>query len=164
MFAGLLGGSRVPYNAARDKLFLPWFGRLHPRLHFPTAGLYAMGVITAIGTLFTLTDVISMLTAVFVLVQSIAQIVALTVLRRRQPNLPRPYKMWLYPLPSLVALAGWVYIYKSAGGRQIVLSICWLAAGTIAYLIWARLERIWPFGPTEIKETFAEPTEPAEPA
>jgi amino acid transporter len=159
VFAGLLGGSRVPYNAARDKLFLPWFARLHPRLHFPTAGLYAMGVVTAIGTLFTLTDVISALTAVFVLVQSVAQIVALTVLRRRQPDLPRPYKMWLYPLPSLVALAGWIYIYKSAGTQQIVLSICWLAAGTIAYLIWARMEGTWPFGPKEIRETFTEPTE-----
>lgn len=94
----------------------------------------------------------------FVLVQSVGQIVALTVLRRRQPNLPRPYKMWLYPLPSLVALAGWVYIYKSAGGQQIVLSICWLAAGTIAYLIWARVEHTWPFGPKEIKESFVEPT------
>ncbi|MEU6749562.1 APC family permease [Spirillospora sp. NPDC046719] len=157
VFAGLLGGSRVPYNAARDKLFLPWFARMHPRLKFPTFGLYAMGVITALGSLFTLTDVISMLTAVFVLVQSVAQIVALTVLRRRQPDLPRPYRMWLYPLPSLVALAGWIYIYKSAGTRPIVLSLVWLAAGVVAYLVWARLERIWPFGPKEISEPFAEP-------
>lgn len=157
VFAGLLGGSRVPYNAARDKLFLPWFARMHPRLKFPTFGLYAMGVITALGSLFTLTDVISMLTAVFVLVQSVAQIVALTVLRRRQPDLPRPYRMWLYPLPSLVALAGWIYIYKSAGTRPIVLSLIWLAAGVVAYLVWARLERIWPFGPKEISEPFAEP-------
>ncbi|KAB2387985.1 APC family permease [Actinomadura montaniterrae] len=157
VFAGLLGGSRVPYNAARDKLFLPWFARLHPRLKFPTFGLYAMGVITAIGSLFTLTDVISMLTAVFVLVQSVAQVVALTVLRRRQPDLPRPYRMWLYPLPSLVALAGWIYIYKSAGTKPIVLSLVWLAAGVVAYLVWARLERIWPFGPKEISEPFTEP-------
>lgn len=156
VFAGLLGGSRVPYNAARDKLFLPWFGRLHPRLHFPTAGLYAMGVITAVGSLFTLTDVISMLTAVFVLIQAIAQIVALTVLRRRQPNLRRPYRMWLYPLPSVVALIGWVYIYRSAGTKPILLSLAWLAAGAVAFLIWARAERTWPFGPKEIREPFLE--------
>jgi amino acid transporter len=154
VFAGLLGGSRVPYNAARDKVFLSWFGRLHPRLHFPTAGLFAMGIITAVGSLFTLTDVISMLTAVFVLIQSVAQIVALTVLRRRQPGLPRPYRMWLYPLPSIVALAGWVYIYKSAGTKPILLSLAWLAAGIVAFLIWARAERTWPFGPKEIKESF----------
>ncbi|MFB9835704.1 APC family permease [Actinoallomurus acaciae] len=154
VFAGLLGGSRVPYNAARDKVFLSWFGRLHPRLHFPTAGLFAMGIITAIGSLFTLTDVISMLTAVFVLIQSVAQIVAVTVLRRRQPDLPRPYKMWLYPLPSIVALVGWLYIYKSAGTKPILLSIAWLAVGVAAFLVWARAERTWPFGPKEIKESF----------
>jgi amino acid transporter len=156
VFAGLLGGSRVPYNAARDKVFLPWFGRLHPRLHFPTVGLYAMGVVTAIGSLFTLTDVISMLTAVFVLVQSVAQIVAVIVLRIRRPDLPRPYKMWLYPLPSLVALAGWIYIYQAVGLKQILLSVAWLAAGVIAYLAWARVERAWPFGHEELHESFAE--------
>ncbi|WP_329256279.1 APC family permease [Actinoallomurus sp. NBC_01490] len=154
VFAGLLGGSRVPYNAARDKVFLSWFGRLHPRLNFPTAGLFAMGIITALGSLFTLTDVISMLTAVFVLIQSVAQIVAVTVLRRRQPTLPRPYRMWLYPLPGIIALIGWLYIYKSAGSRPIELSIAWLAAGVAAFLIWARAERTWPFGPKEIKESF----------
>lgn len=163
VFAGLLGGSRVPYNAARDKLFLPWFGRLHPRLHFPTAGLFAMGVITAVGSLFTLTDVIAMLTAAFVLIQSIAQIAALTVLRRRQPNLPRPYKMWLYPLPSIVALVGWVYIYESTKIKPILLSLAWLAAGVVAYVIWARAENTWPFGPKEIRESFRENPEGAAP-
>src|SRR5262249_58715514 len=113
-----------------------------------------MGLVTAVGTLFRLTDVISMLTAVFVLVQAVAQIVALTVLRRRQPNLPRPYKMWLYPLPSVIALAGWLYIYKSAGTEPIALSLAWLTAGAAAFLIWARAERIWPFGPKEIRESF----------
>jgi amino acid transporter len=162
VLAGLLGGSRVPYNAARDKVFLSWFGRLHPRLHFPTAGLFAMGIITAVGSLFTLTDVISMLTAVFVLIQSVAQIVAVTALRRRQPNLPRPYRMWLYPLPSIVALVGWIYIYKSAGTQPILLSLAWLASGVVAFLIWARAERTWPFGPKEIQESFVE--SPAEAA
>jgi amino acid transporter len=161
IFAGLLGGSRVPYNAARDKVFLSWFGRLHPRLLFPTAGLYAMGLITAVGSLFTLTDVISMLTAVFVLIQSVAQIVALTVLRRRQPSLPRPYKMWLYPVPSVIALIGWLYIYKSAGTKPILLSLAWLVAGGVAFLIWARTERTWPFGPKQIRESFRESAEEA---
>lgn len=163
VLAGLLGGSRVPYNAAKDRLFLPWFGHLHPRLHFPTAGLYAMGVITAIGSLFTLTDVISMLTAVFVLIQSVAQVVALTVLRRRQPNLPRPYKMSLYPLPSVIALVGWIYIYKSAGTKPILLSLAWLVAGAVAFLIWARAENTWPFGPKEIRESFLHSAEEAAP-
>ena len=152
--AGLLGGSRVPFNAAKDRLFFSVFGRLHPKLNFPHVALIAMSVVAAAGTLFTLTDVINMLTAVGVLVQSIAQIVAVTVLRKRQPHLRRPYRMALYPLPSLVALAGWVYVYWSSGTRAIVLSLVWIAAGGLAFLGWANLERTWPFGRKEIREEY----------
>jgi amino acid transporter len=155
VFAGLLGGSRVPYEAARDKLFLPWFGRLHPRLNFPTVGLLTMGVITALGSLLTLTDVINMALAVLVIVQSIAQVAAIVVLRRRQPGLKRPYRQWLYPVPTIIALVGWVYIFYSATPLSQWLTLVWIAVGVLAYLVWARLERTWPFGPKEINEAFA---------
>ena len=154
VFAGLLGGSRVPYEAARDRLFLPWFGRLHPRLGLPTAGLFTMGVIAAVGSLFALHDVIAALTAVFVLVQSVAQVAALTVLRGRQPTLPRPYRQWLYPVPSIVALVGWVFVYNASGAMAILGSLAWLAAGMVAFLGWARIERTWPFGAKDIHEEF----------
>src|SRR5439155_27322179 len=143
-----------PFEAARDKLFLPVFGRLHARLRFPTFGLLAMGVITAIGSLFTLTDVINMALAVLVIIQSIAQVAAIIVLRRRQPNLKRPYRQWLYPVPTLVALVGWVYIYVSATWLSIILSVCWIVLGALAFLIWAKVERTWPFGDKGIKESF----------
>jgi amino acid transporter len=155
IFAGLLGGSRVPYNAARDGLFFRPFGRLHPRHHFPHVALLVMGLVTAAGSFFSL--VISVLLAVFVIVQAIAQVVALTVLRRRQPDLPRPYRQWLYPLPSLLALVGWGYVYVSSGHTPIVFSIVILAAGVVAFLIWARAEREWPFGPKHIHEDFRRP-------
>jgi amino acid transporter len=155
IFAGLLGGSRVPYNAARDGLFFRPFGRLHPRHHFPHVALLVMGLITAIGSFFSLTTVISVLLAVFVIVQAIAQVVALTVLRRRQPGLKRPYRQWLYPIPSLLALAGWIYVYKSSGHTPIIFSLVVLAAGIVAFLIWAKAERQWPFGPKHIHEEFA---------
>ena len=177
IFTGLLGGSRVPFNAARDKLFLPIFGRLHPRLEIPHVAILVMGLLTAIGSLFKLNAVIDMLTAVTILIQAIAQIVALTVLRRRQPNMQRPYRMLWYPLPSLIALCGWIYIYISAGWPMLLdpssvqklhgtaylrtlilspgaLSIVWLALGTVAFLCWARQEKTWPFGANEIAHDF----------
>ncbi|GHF87837.1 amino acid transporter [Amycolatopsis bartoniae] len=155
VFAGLLGGSRVPYEAARDKLFLPWFAKLHPRLNFPTVGLLAMGVITAIGSLFTLTDVINMALAVLVIVQSVAQVAAIVVLRRRQPNLRRPYRQWLYPVPTVLALVGWGYIFYSASPLSKWLTLAWVVVGVVAYLIWAKVERTWPFGEKEIREAYA---------
>ncbi len=110
-----------------------------------------MAAITAIGCFFTLIDVINVLTAVFVLVQAVAQIAALTVLRRRQPTLERPYRMVLYPLPSLVAGVGWLYVYACSGRGAILLSLGWIGAGVIAFAVWARVERTWPFGPKEIR-------------
>jgi amino acid transporter len=154
VFAGLLGGSRLPFNAARDRVFFRVFGRLHPKHDFPHVALLVLGLITAAGSFFSLTTVINLLLAVTVLVQSVAQIVALTVLRRRQPTLRRPYKQWLYPLPSLVALAGWAYVYASATGVSLIGSVVWIGAGVIAYVIWARLNRAWPFAPPEIREEY----------
>jgi fructoselysine transporter len=81
--------------------------------------------------------------------------VALTVLRRREPGLRRPYRQWLYPLPSLAALAGWIYVYFSAGRVPIELSILWVAAGVVAFLVWSRVTRVWPFGPKESREAGA---------
>jgi amino acid transporter len=155
VFAGLLGGSRVPFEAARDKVFLSMFGKLHPKLNLPTAGVLTMGAITIIGSLFTLTDVINAAVATLVIIQSLAQVAAIWTLRRRQPNLKRPYRQWLYPLPTLLALVGWVYIYVSATPLSIGLSLGWIALGALAYLVYAKAENTWPFGPKEIKEAFA---------
>ncbi|MCU9951938.1 APC family permease [Burkholderia sp. BKH01] len=156
VFAGLLGGSRVPFHAARDGVFLSAFGRLHPQHNFPHVALLVMGVVTAAGTFFDLTTVINMLVAVAVLLQSVAQIAALTVLRRRQPALHRPYRQWLYPVPSLVALVGWLYVFYATDRLSQIMSTIWVALGLIAFLIWARVARQWPFGPKHVREVFLE--------
>jgi amino acid transporter len=162
--AGLLGASRIPYNAAKDKLFFRSFARLHPRLHFPHVGLLVMGIITAVASFFPLDQVINMMTAAIVLIQGVAQVAALTVLRRRQPRLPRPYRQALYPLPSLIAMAGWCYAYYKSGKPMIELSLVWLGLGVVAFLVWAWFERTWPFGPIEIREEFVEEIRPPGPA
>jgi len=156
VFTGLLGGSRVPFNAANDGLFLAPFGRLHPRLNFPHVAVVVMCVITAIGTFFNLGDVINMLVALMVLVQCIGQIAALTVLRRRQPGLRRPYRMLWYPVPSVLALIGWSYAYFASGWPTIRWSLIMLAGGVAAFIAWAAAEKTWPFGPRRIREEFLE--------
>ncbi|MGW4243440.1 APC family permease [Nocardia sp. NPDC004722] len=176
VFTGLLGGSRVPFDAARDGVFFKSFGRLHPRHEFPMLGLIVMGVITAAGFVFArhvgtsathppLAVLISLLTTVMVIVQAFAQIAAVAVLRRRQPNLARPYKMLLYPLPMIVAGIGWAVIYGYAdkanpGVHPIEWSLAWTALGLVAFLGWSRLEKTWPFGPKQIREEYLDP-EPA---
>jgi amino acid transporter len=150
--AGLLGGSRVPFNAARDGAFFAFFGRLHPKLGIPHIALIVMGAITAIGSFLTLPVLISMLVAVGILLQGIAQVVALSVLRRRQPGLHRPYRQWLYPVPSIIAVLGWIYVYVSAGFLPIALSLAWIAVGCVCFVIWAKINKAWPFAPVVIDE------------
>ncbi|MFG2914394.1 APC family permease [Kitasatospora sp. NPDC048298] len=172
VFAGLLGGSRVPYDAARDGMFFRSFARLHPRHGFPVLGLVAMGTVTAAGFLFArhvgssaahppLSVLIALLTSVMVIVQALAQIAAVTVLRKRQPDLARPYKMVLYPLPSILAAVGWLVIYGYAdkandGVHPIEWSLAWVGLGGLAYLVWSKVEGAWPFGPREIREEYLE--------
>jgi len=154
VFTGLLGGSRLPYNAARDGLFFRPFAQLHPTLHFPYVSLLAMGLITAIACFFSLSTILSALIAISVVVQFIGQIGALTLLRLKQPDLERPYRQWLYPLPSLLAAVGWMYVFVSSGRSAITLAIVWTVAGIVAYLVWSRFEHVWPFGKKEIREVF----------
>ncbi|MEO6798996.1 MAG: APC family permease [Rhodanobacter sp.] len=156
VFAGLLGGSRVPFQAAHEKVFLSVFGKLHARHGFPHVALLTMGVITAIGTFFDLAEVINMLLAATIIVQFIAQIAALVVLRKRQPELHRPYRQWLYPVPCVIALVGWIYVYVSASTLSLILSGIWIVAGLVVFAIWARVNRSWPFAPVEIREAYLE--------
>lgn len=162
-FVGLLAGSRVPYEAARDGVFIKAFARLHPTKDFPVLGAITMAVVTAVGFLIgrntSITVLIQLLTTVMVIVQSLGQVAAMVVLRRRQPGLHRPYRMWLYPVPLIVAAIGWigVYLYADAnapGLHPIELSLAWVAVGVIAFLVWARAQHIWPFGPKDVEERY----------
>ena len=178
VFTGLLGGSRVPFDAAHDGVFFKSFGRLHQKHHFPILGLLAMGVVTTAGFLLArhvgssaahppLAILITLLTTVMIIIQSFSQIAAVIVLRRRQPNLKRPYHMFLYPVPLIVAGIGWAVIYGYAdkanpGVHPIEWSIGWVALGVIAYLLWSKAEKTWPFGPKLIREEYAEKVEPVE--
>ncbi|WP_053957980.1 APC family permease [Sulfobacillus thermosulfidooxidans] len=156
VYTGLLGGSRLPYNAARDKLFFKSFGVLHPRLKFPYISLLVMGGFTAIFSFFSLSAIINALMAISIVVQFIGQVIALTLLRIKQPELHRPFRQWLYPLPSLVAFIGWIYVFVSSGWPAIRLALIWTVLGLIAFVVWAYYERVWPFHPLkdEVKEMY----------
>ncbi|MGZ6372493.1 MAG: APC family permease, partial [Candidatus Limnocylindria bacterium] len=154
VYTGLLGASRLPFNAARDGVFFRPFARLHPTLKFPHISLLVMGAVCAVACFFTLSTVINGLIALAIWVQFIGQIAAVTILRRKQPGLVRPYRQWLYPLPSLIALVGWIYIFKSSGWSAIRLALGWTILGLVAFLIWARRNHVWPFGSKQIVEEF----------
>ena len=111
----LLAYSRVPYAAALDGYFWKPFARLHPTGNFPYVSLLVIGGLAIAGGMLSLDWVVSALLTARILVQFIAQIAAVEVLRRSRPDVPRPFRMWLYPLPSVLALAGWIYVFVTSG-------------------------------------------------
>ena len=77
--------------------------------------------------------------------RDIAQVFAVTLIRRTRPDIVLPFKMWLYPLPSIIALAGWIYILSTNGLKFILLGIALMALGVAAYFWHAYVKREWPF-------------------
>jgi amino acid transporter len=139
----LLGASRVPYAAARDGDFLAPFARLHPVKRFPHISLVTLGLLALPCTLFPLDAVINALTAGVVLVAGVGGNVAVLVLRRRAE--PAPFRLPLYPLPVLVALASWLFLFWSSGPVAMALGVAMLAVGAVIFLVHARVARAWPF-------------------
>src|SRR5215210_766672 len=152
VFSLLLGYSRVPFAAARDGNYFRVFARVHPRHRFPYVSLLVMGGVAALFCFFRLADVIAALVVIRIIVQFLAQTVGVIVLRVRRPDLPRPFRMWLYPLPSLVAFVGFVYVLfmRPNFRKEVNYALVLILVGLIIYFVRARARREWPFGATAV--------------
>jgi amino acid transporter len=132
LFAMTLGYSRILYAAAKNGDFFSLFAALHPTRGYPWAALALLSVTTAFFCFFPLATVIQGAVTVRIVIQFIGQIFALHVLRR-QGTRPLPFRMWLYPLPSLVALTGWLFLLASSAGYLLILLIVVYGSGLMAY-------------------------------
>lgn len=144
----LLGYSRIPYAAAQDGCFFKAFGKLHPEKEFPHLSLLVLGALSIACGFLDLNTVLTALVTMRILVQFIGQIVAVIWLRRTKPNMPRPFKMWLYPLPAVLALVGWSFLFLTSGTTLILFSLSIIALGCAAFLGWSKICGTWPFAVT----------------
>jgi basic amino acid/polyamine antiporter, APA family len=151
VFSLLLGYSRVPYAAARDGNYFRAFGRLHPERRFPVTSLLALGGAAMLFCFLRLADVIAALVVIRIMLQFIVQAVGVMVLRKRQPDMPRPFRMWLYPVPALLAIAGFTFILVARKNflREIRYALAILILGVVIYLLRASKRREWPFSSAE---------------
>ena len=154
VFALLLGYSRIPYAAAREGYFFKPFGRLHPTKSFPHVALLVVGGISILSSFFPLDVVIDALIATRILVQFIGQIAGVVLLRRRAPDMPRPFHIWMYPVPVIVALAGWLFIFSTTGVHVVLFGFGVLALGVLCFLVWSFRLRQWPFKINSQPSTF----------
>jgi amino acid transporter len=144
-FAALLGYSRVPYGAARYGHFFGALARVHPIHRIPHVALLLVGGLTLFWSFFDLQNVITALIVTRILEQFVGQILGVMLWRHREPNRPRPYRIWLYPLPCFLALAGWLYLYASAGALFIILGLATLTVGAAVFVAWSWSTHRWPF-------------------
>jgi APA family basic amino acid/polyamine antiporter len=153
VFALLLGYSRVPYAAALDGNYFRIFARLHPREGFPNVSLLALGAVATVFCFFDLSHVIAALVAIRIILQFLLQHVGVVLLRIREPDRPRPFRMWLYPLPPILAAAGFLFILISRrdAGREVGYGAAIAVSGCLLYFIRARYRREWPFAGAPIK-------------
>lgn len=145
VFSLLLGYSRIPYAAAEDGNFFRVFSKLHPKGEFPYISLITLGLIASVFSLGNLGEVIGSLIAVRVLIQYLPQTIGFFLLRARAPKLERPFRMWLYPIPGIISLLGWLYVLGTAARRSLFFAFAVLVVGTAAYLIRAKKRAEWPF-------------------
>jgi fructoselysine transporter len=145
VFSVLLGYSRVPYSAALDGNFFPIFGRVHPTKHFPHISLLLLG---GLAFLFSLTlrlkTAIAAILAMRLLVQFIGQAVGVILLHKRWGSERLPFKMWLYPVPAVLTMLAWAWLFWETGPVR-KWGLLEIVLGVIAFLVWTREMRQWPF-------------------
>jgi APA family basic amino acid/polyamine antiporter len=137
----ILTGARIPFALARDRLFFARFGEVHPRFQTPGFAIVCGGIWTAIliltGSYETLYSY-SILAAWIFYTMSVG---AVFVLRRKLPDVRRPYRMWGYPytLGLFVAVSIWFMADALVTQTQpSLMAFIIVAAGAMAYRMWNR--------------------------
>jgi amino acid transporter len=152
VFSLLLGYSRVPYAAAIDGNYFQAFARVHPQHRFPYVSLLALAGVAVFFCFFSLADVIAALVVIRITLQFLVQAIGVIVLRIRRPDLPRPFRMWLYPLPALLASIGFIFVLVSRTNslKQVRYALVILITGIVIYLVRAWRNQEWPFGSSAV--------------
>jgi amino acid transporter len=141
LYSVILGYSRVPFAAARDGNFFRVFARLHPSKHFPHVSLVTIGAVSLPFCFFSLGDLVNWLMQLQIATIFVWQCAGVMLLRRYRRDVAQPFVMWLYPVPALVALALWVYVYATGPTAGITFSAAFLACSIAAYLMFRRAHK-----------------------
>jgi amino acid transporter len=148
VFSLLLGYSRVPYAAALDGNYFRAFARVHPKGKFPHVSMLALGAVAIAACFLRLADIIAALVVIRIMIQFLFQTVGVIVLRVRRPDLPRPFRMWLYPVPALLATIGFLFVLVERKNflKEIRYAVVLLIAGIVVYMVRSLRRKEWPFG------------------
>ncbi len=142
VFATTLGYSRIPYAAAKDGAFFSVFAKLHPTKNFPYVSLLILGAVAFIfSLLFRLKDVITAILAMRVLIQFVGQSIGLLLLHKRKGKAFFKWNMPLFPLPVVLAICLWLFIFYSTEIKMMLIACGIIIAGLIAFIIKSNYEK-----------------------
>ena len=147
VFSLLLGYSRIPFAAAVEGDYFKIFSRIHPKHRFPHISLIVLGLVAILFCFLRLADVIAALVVIRILIQFLAQIAGVILFRIQKPAYPRPFKMWFYPLPAIIAFAGFVYVLVMRKGflKEIQYAALLIIVGIFLFAWRSWKNKTWPF-------------------
>ena len=146
LFAVMLGYSRVPYAAAVDGAFFSVFAKLHPTKNFPYVSLLLLTALAFIfSLLFRMGDIISGILAMRIMVQFVGQAAGIVLLRKRNGSRHLPYKIPAYPIPVILVIAMWLFIFYATGLTIISSFLAVFGSGLLVYMLMAKFKKEWPF-------------------
>jgi fructoselysine transporter len=136
LFSAILGYSRIPYAAAQNGDFFSIFAKVHTKYKFPHISLLAIGGLGFLfSLLFRLGDVITAILMMRILIQFVSQSVGVIAWHYRKPHEERPYKMPLFPIPAILSILIWMFIFFSSELKFIVGALVIICSGVVAYFI-----------------------------
>lgn len=139
LFSVTLGYSRVPYAAAADGNFFPVFGKIHSTKKFPHVSLLLLGGFAFVfSMLFKMKEVITAIITMRIIIQFLGQAVGVLLWHKHKPQDIRPYKMWLFPVPAVIAIIVWLFILATSPLFYILLACGIIVTGLILYYFWQR--------------------------
>ncbi len=146
VFSATLGYSRIPYAAAKDGAFFSVFAKLHPTKNFPYISLLILGAVAFVfSLLFRLSEVITAILAMRILVQFVGQSIGLLLLHKRKGKSFFKWRMPLFPIPVILAICLWLYIFYSTDVKMMLIAGIIILAGIITYVIKSKYRNQPPF-------------------
>ena len=139
LFAVMLGYSRVPYAAAVDGNYFKVFSKLHPTKNFPHVSLLILGgVAFCFSLLFKMKEIISAIIIMRILIQFVSQSIGILLLHQQKKDMQFPWRMPLYPLPALIGISVWLFIFYTAELQYKLFALGIILSGIALYYFFMR--------------------------
>ncbi|HET8649631.1 MAG TPA: amino acid permease, partial [Gemmatimonadales bacterium] len=128
-----LGQPRIFMSMARDGLLPPFLARLHPRFKTPAVGTILTGIFVGVFAAFANIAEVVDLTNIGTLFAFVIVSVGVIVLRRKEPDRHRPFRVPLVPITPLISIAACLYLMLQLPRITWIRFVIWLAVGLIIY-------------------------------